>query len=92
MKEKTLNNGKYICVGTSLYKIVQRPLISGDYIEEKISWSYETLRQDFGRITSYNVCYTKLLRVDFEKGYTYVGHEIPLSDLSKIELKPRTNS
>jgi len=49
MKEKTLNNGKYICVGTSLYKIVQRPLISGDYIEEKISWSYETLRQDFGK-------------------------------------------
>ena len=49
MKEKTLNNGKYIRVGTSLYKIVQRPLISGDYIEEKIPWSYETLRQDFGK-------------------------------------------
>jgi len=49
MKEKTLNSGKYIRVGTSLYKIVQRPLISGDYIEEKIPWSYETLRQDFGK-------------------------------------------
>jgi len=40
---------KYIRIGTSLYKIVQRPLISGDYIEEKILWSYETLRQDYGK-------------------------------------------
>jgi hypothetical protein len=40
---------KYIRIGTSLYKIVQRPLISGDYIEEKIPWSYETLRQDYGK-------------------------------------------
>ena len=40
---------KYIRIGTSLYKVVQRPLISGDYIEEKILWSYETLRQDFGK-------------------------------------------
>ena len=40
---------KYIRIGTSLYKVVPRPLISGDYIEEKILWSYETLRQDFGK-------------------------------------------
>jgi hypothetical protein len=40
---------KYIRIGTSLYKIVQRPLISGDSIEEKILWSYETLRQDYGK-------------------------------------------
>ncbi|GHT42069.1 hypothetical protein FACS189437_09700 [Bacteroidia bacterium] len=45
MKEKE----KYIRIGTSLYKVVQRPLISGDYIEEKILWSYETLRQDYGK-------------------------------------------
>ncbi len=43
------NKEKYIRVGTTLYKIVQRPLISGDYIEEKIIWSYETLRQDYGK-------------------------------------------
>jgi len=49
MKEKEQGDGKYIRIGTSLYKIVQRPLISGDYIEEKILWSYETLRQDFGK-------------------------------------------
>ena len=35
------NKEKYIRVGTTLYKIVRRPLISGDYIEEKILWSYE---------------------------------------------------
>ncbi|OAV65978.1 hypothetical protein Barb6XT_02168 [Bacteroidales bacterium Barb6XT] len=45
MKEKE----KYLRIGTTLYKLVQRPLISGDYIEEKILWSYETLRQDYGK-------------------------------------------
>ena len=43
------NKEKYIRVGTSLYKLVRRPLISGDYVEEKVPWSYETLRQDYGR-------------------------------------------
>ncbi|MFV0420539.1 MAG: primase-helicase family protein [Dysgonomonas sp.] len=43
------NKEKYIRVGITLYKIVHRPLISGDYIEEKIIWSYETLRQDYGK-------------------------------------------
>jgi len=49
MKEKTQDNGKYIRVGTTLYKTVHRPLISGDYMEDKIVWSYETLRQDYGK-------------------------------------------
>jgi len=49
MKKENHEDGKYIRIGTSLYKIVRRPLISGDYIEEKILWSYETLRQDFGK-------------------------------------------
>jgi hypothetical protein len=40
---------KYIRIGTTLYKVVQRPLISGDAVEEKIPWSYETLRQDYGK-------------------------------------------
>ena len=40
---------KYLRVGTQLYKLVRRPLISGDYVEEKIPWSYETLRQDYGK-------------------------------------------
>ena len=50
VKEYTMENKeKFIRVGTTLYKIVQRPLISSDYIEEKILWSYETLRQDYGK-------------------------------------------
>lgn len=40
---------KYIRIGTQLYKVVLRPLISGDFIEEKVQWSYETLRQDYGK-------------------------------------------
>jgi len=43
------NKREYIRVGTTLYKIVRRPLISGDFIEEKILWSYEALRQDYGK-------------------------------------------
>jgi hypothetical protein len=50
---KTKNNPenpeKYIRVGTTLYKLVHRPLISGDFIEEKIPWSYDVLRQDYGK-------------------------------------------
>jgi hypothetical protein len=50
MKEKELDDkGRYIRVGTTLYKIVRRPLISGDYVNDKVVWSYETLRQDFGK-------------------------------------------
>lgn len=49
MKKEKQAMEKYIRVGTTLYKIVQRPLISGDYIEEKIIWSYEALRQDYGK-------------------------------------------
>lgn len=43
------NKEKYIRVGTQLYKKVMRPLISGDFIEETVPWSYETLRQDYGK-------------------------------------------
>ena len=43
------NKREYIRVGTTLYKNVRRPLISGDFIEEKIVWSYEALRQDYGK-------------------------------------------
>jgi hypothetical protein len=44
-----MDKEKYIRIGTQLYKVVRRPLISGDFIEEKVPWSYETLRQDYGK-------------------------------------------
>lgn len=40
---------KYQRVGTTLYKIVKRPLLSGDFIEERRPWNYETLRQDYSK-------------------------------------------
>lgn len=46
MKEK---DEKYLRVGITLYKIVERPLMSGDFIEERRPWNYETLRQDHSK-------------------------------------------
>ncbi|MDR2918206.1 MAG: DUF5906 domain-containing protein [Tannerella sp.] len=40
---------KYQRVGTTLFKIVRRPLLSGDFIEERRPWNYETLRQDHSK-------------------------------------------
>ncbi len=37
---------RYIRVATSLYKIVRKPLHSGDFYETRILWNFETLRQD----------------------------------------------
>lgn len=47
MKEETTD--KYLRVGTNLYKIVRRPLMSKDFIEECRPWNYETLRQDHSK-------------------------------------------
>mgnify|MGYP001481511504 CR=1 FL=1 len=40
---------KYIRVGTTLYRMVLRPLLSGYLIEERRQWNYETLRQDHSK-------------------------------------------
>jgi hypothetical protein len=49
MKKENTDSGQYIRVGTTLYKIVRRPLMSGDFIEERRVWNYETLRQDHSK-------------------------------------------
>jgi hypothetical protein len=49
MKEEEQDEEKYQRVGVSLYKIVKRPLLSGDFIEERRAWNYETLRQDHSK-------------------------------------------
>ena len=51
MKEKAqgMDSGQYIRVGTTLYKVVRRPLLSGDFVEERRPWNYETFRQDHGK-------------------------------------------
>ncbi len=40
---------KYQRVGITLFKIVRRPLLSGDFIEERRPWNNETLRQDHSK-------------------------------------------
>lgn len=49
----------YIRVGTTIYKVVQQPLVDGTTITRRIQWSFGTIRQDYGKnnippITKYN--------------------------------------
>ena len=41
-----MGKNNYIRVATTLYKKVRKPLQSGDFIDVRIPWNYETLRQD----------------------------------------------
>ena len=41
-------NEVFIRVGTTLYKVVDQPNISGGKIRKRIPWNMETLRQDYG--------------------------------------------
>ena len=45
------NTGKeaFIRVGTTLYKLVNQPRMSGGYVRKRIVWNNETLRQDYGK-------------------------------------------
>ena len=47
----------FIRVGTTLYKIVNQPSLSGGYIKKRIPWNIETLRQDYGK--DYMACVPK---------------------------------
>lgn len=44
-----MEDAKYIRVATTLYKLVRRPLHSGDFIEVRMTWNYDTLRQDHSK-------------------------------------------
>ena len=44
-----IEDERYIRVGTTLYKIVRKPLQSGDFYEIRISWNYDTLKQDHNK-------------------------------------------
>ena len=44
-----MENENFIRVGTTLYKIVNQPRISGDFVKKRIVWNNETLRQDYGK-------------------------------------------
>ena len=42
-------NEVFIRVGTTLYKVVDQPNISGGKVRKRIPWNMETLRQDYGK-------------------------------------------
>ena len=85
MKER--DSERYIRIGTNLYKIVCRPLISGDFVEEKVSWSYETLRQDYGKnnlpeIEKYDGFCLIPEHINYKKVYgTYLNQYEPISHM-----------
>ena len=49
MDETLRNESPFVRVGTTLYKIVNQPRLSGGYVKKRIIWNNETLRQDYGK-------------------------------------------
>ena len=45
----------YIRVGTTYYKLIERPQISGDKITSLVKWSRETIVQDHGKKIIYDI-------------------------------------
>ncbi len=43
---------KYVRVGTSYFKKVKAPTISGDFNEILVPWNIETIKQDYGKTFS----------------------------------------
>ena len=85
MKEDQDTSEKYIRVGTTLFKQVNRPLLSGDFILENIPWSYETLRQDYSKdnlplISKYNGFCIIPDNVNYRQVYgTYLNQYEPIN-------------
>ena len=42
-------NEVFIRVGTTSYKVVDQPTITGGKVRKRIPWNMETLRQDYGK-------------------------------------------
>lgn len=84
-----MSKDKYLRVGTTLYKLVQKPLISGDSLEVKIPWKYETLRQDHTKdfmcgIPKYDGFCTVPSHINYKKE---IGNF--LNEYEPIESKPK---
>lgn len=45
----TLSQSPYLRIGTTYYKIVRKPLASGDKIENLVVWSVDCIKQDHGK-------------------------------------------
>ncbi len=44
-----MKTNSYIRVGTTYYKIVEKPILSGETAKIRVAWSIETIRQDHGK-------------------------------------------
>lgn len=44
-----MKNDTYIRVGTTYYKVVEKPILSGEMAKVRVVWSIETIRQDHGK-------------------------------------------
>ena len=49
MTKINIEREEFVRVGTTLYKLVNQPLLNGGYVKKRIPWNAETLRQDYGK-------------------------------------------
>ena len=96
--DETLRNERpFVRVGTTLYKIVNQPRLSGGYVKKRIIWNNETLRQDYGKnylanVPKYDgfctvpdhVNYRQVID-NFLNLYEPIGHQPKEGDFSHIQ-------
>lgn len=82
-------NDKYIRVATTLYKIVRKPLLSGDFMEMRVVWNYETFRRDHSTDTMPTIeKYDGFCCVPSHTNYQRTIGTF-LNDYEPIEVEPR---
>lgn len=95
--ETLRNENPFVRVGTTLYKIVNQPRLSGGYVKKRIIWNNETLRQDYGKnylanVPKYDgfctvpdhVNYRQVID-NFLNLYEPIGHQPKEGDFSHIQ-------
>ena len=88
----------YIRVGTTYYKLIERPQISGDKITSLVKWSRETIVQDHGKKIIYDIpkydgfcCIPNHLKYqktieNFYNIYNEIPHQPSISRVSVDEI------
>jgi hypothetical protein len=88
----------YIRVGTTYYKLIERPQISGDKITSLVKWSRETIIQDHGKKIIYDIpkydgfcCIPNHLKYqktieNFYNIYNEIPHQPSISRVSVDEI------
>ncbi|AUC81801.1 primase-helicase family protein [Lacinutrix sp. Bg11-31] len=88
---------EYIRVGTDYYRVVDRPLLSGDTINTLVKWTKGEIITDYGKdyiadIPKYNGFVTMPSNINYEKeikgfynGYHEIGHELKQGLFNRTE-------